>query len=189
MIHHPVDCPPGMRLMKPEEREATASELERVRIKLLKALSQVRNSYPLSFPSSAIALTTPHRILLSGVSPLCATHHCDSAVQSIALTTPHRIPFSAGQLPFLCDTPSLKSKKEALEEKLQQVCACHNTCHARVDEKTLVKRDLSRAQLFLFPISLHLFALLLKPLPTRILVRLCATAHTCVCTFVLRLCA
>lgn len=44
MIHHPVDCPPGMRLMKPEEREATASELERVRIKLLKALSQVRNS-------------------------------------------------------------------------------------------------------------------------------------------------
>jgi hypothetical protein len=123
MIHHPVDCPPGMRLMKPEEREATASELERVRIKLLKALSQVRNSYPVSFPSSAIALTTHHRILWSGISPLCATNHFDSAVQSIALTAPHRIPFSAGQLPFLCDTPSLKSKKEALEEKLQQVCA------------------------------------------------------------------
>ena len=35
------DCPQGMRLMKPAERDATAAELEKVRLKLLKALSQL----------------------------------------------------------------------------------------------------------------------------------------------------
>lgn len=77
MIHHPVDCPPGMRLMKPDEREATSSELERVRIKLLKALSQARIARPLENVASANTISkSKNSWPLTGFSPRASSPSC-----------------------------------------------------------------------------------------------------------------